>query len=43
MMTNPPRDPKSRFEKEARIQELTQNIDDLTGSYFSSHIRSDQV
>ncbi len=40
LMANPPKDLKSRFEKEARIQELTQNIDDLTGSYFSKHIKT---
>jgi len=40
IMTNPPKDIKSRFEKEARIQELTQNIDDLTGNYFSQHVNT---
>jgi len=39
LMANPPRDLKSRFEKESRIQELTQNIDDLTGNYFSRHMK----
>ena len=39
IMANPPKDMKSRFEKEARIQELTQNIDDLTGNYFSKNIK----
>ena len=36
--TMPPRDIKSRFEKEMRLQELTQSIDDLTGNYLSDHI-----
>lgn len=39
IMANPPKDLKARFEKEARIQELTQNIDDLTGNYFSDHMK----
>ena len=34
-----PQDPKARFEKEMRIQELTQSIDDLTGNYLSDNIR----
>ena len=38
LMTNPPKDMKLRFEKELRIQELTQAIDDLTGNYLSEHI-----
>lgn len=33
----PSRDSKMRFEKELRIQELTQAIDDLTGNYLSEH------
>jgi len=40
IMVNPPKDLKSRFEKEARIQELTQNIDDLTGNYYSRHSKA---
>ena len=39
LMVNPPKDLKSRFEKEARIQELTQNIDDLTGNYLSNNMK----
>ncbi|MCX5686711.1 MAG: hypothetical protein NTW09_04555, partial [Candidatus Omnitrophica bacterium] len=39
IMTNPPKDLKARFEKELRIQELTQAIDDLTGNYLSDHIK----
>ena len=42
IMANPPKDMKSRFEKEVRIQELTQNIDDLTGSYLSQHIKANE-
>lgn len=36
----PPKDLKARFDKEIRIQELTQAIDDLTGNYFSEHIKN---
>ena len=36
---NPPKDVKTRFEKELRLQELTSNIDDLTGNYLSSHMK----
>jgi len=43
IMTNPPKDMKSRFEKEARIQELTQNIDDLTGNYFSDSMKEKSI
>ncbi|MCX5680163.1 MAG: hypothetical protein NTZ95_05875 [Candidatus Omnitrophica bacterium] len=39
IMANPPKDMKSKFDKEARIQELTQNIDDLTENYFSKHMK----
>lgn len=39
IMANPPKDIKTRFDKELRIQELTQAIDDLTGNYLSDHIR----
>lgn len=38
----PPQDVKARFEKELRIQELTQAIDDLTGNYLSEHIRKEK-
>lgn len=37
IMVSPPKDAKARFEKQLRIQELTQAIDDLTGNYLSSH------
>lgn len=37
LMVNPPKDLKSRFDKEMRIQELTQAIDDLTGNYLSKN------
>ena len=30
-----------KFEKELRLQELTQAIDDLTGNYFSEHMKRD--
>jgi len=39
IMANPPKDEKARFDKELRIQELTQAIDDLTGNYLSDHIK----
>ncbi len=42
LMVNPPKDLKSRFDKEMRIQELTQAIDDLTGNYFSKNMKNDQ-
>lgn len=35
----PPKDMKARFEKQLRIQELTQAIDDLTGNYLSEHVK----
>ncbi len=37
LMSNPPKDMNAKFEKELRLQELTQSIDDLTGNYFSEH------
>lgn len=39
LIQSPPQDLKSRFERELRIQELTQAIDDLTGNYLSEHTR----
>ena len=39
LIQSPPQDLKSRFERELRIQELTQAIDDLTGNYLSEHMR----
>lgn len=39
LMTNPPQDVKARFDKEMRIQELGQSIDDLTGNYLSDHMK----
>ena len=38
LMTNPPKDMNLKFEKELRLQELTNSIDDLTGNYLSEHI-----
>lgn len=43
LMVNSPKDLKSRFDKEIRIQELTQAIDDLTGNYLSEHIKIQQL
>ncbi len=42
-MSNPPRDVNAKFEKELRLQELTQAIDDLTGNYLSEHLRNEGV
>ena len=39
LMMSPPRDVRSRFDRELRIQELTQAIDDLTGNYLSDNIK----
>jgi hypothetical protein len=39
LMSNPPRDMNAKFEKELRLQELTQAIDDLTGNYFSERMQ----
>lgn len=38
LMNVPPKDMRSRFDRELRIQELTQAIDDLTGNYLSDNI-----
>jgi photosystem II stability/assembly factor-like uncharacterized protein len=40
MMNSPSGDLKMRFEKELRLRELTQAIDDLTGNYLSEHMGS---
>jgi len=39
LAAEPPQDPKVRFEKELRLSELTQAIDDLTGNYLSENAR----
>lgn len=39
LVFTPPKDMRTRFERELRIQELTQAIDDLTGNYLSDHIK----
>ncbi len=38
MLASPPLDLKASLEKELRLQELTADIDALTGSYFSKHL-----
>ena len=38
MFTSPPGDLKLSLEKELRLQELTADIDALTGNYFSKSI-----
>ena len=39
MVTAAPKDLRMRFEKELRIKELTQVIDDLTGNYLTEHMK----
>jgi len=41
LVSAPPKDLKMRFEKELRIKELTQAIDDLTGNYLSEHTKKE--
>lgn len=42
IIINPPKDERLLFEKDLRIQELTQAIDDLTGNYLSDHSKTQQ-
>ena len=42
LIMNPPKDLALRFERELRLQELTQAIDDLTGNYLSEHLRKER-
>ena len=39
LLSSPPQDLKLSLEKELRLQELTADIDALTGGYFSKHIK----
>ena len=39
LLASPPKDLKLSLEKELRLQELTADIDALTGSYFSGHLK----
>lgn len=41
LLAFPPKDLKASIEKELRLQELTADIDALTGSYFSAHIQKE--
>lgn len=43
LLQSPPKDLRPRLEKELRIQELGQAIDDLTGNYLSEHTRAIDV
>jgi photosystem II stability/assembly factor-like uncharacterized protein len=40
LMQSPPADTRLRFEKEMRVRELTQAIDDLTGNYLSDNMET---
>lgn len=42
LAAEPPENPKARFEKEMRLAELTQAIDDLTDNYLSEHIKKSE-
>ena len=39
LLASPPQDLKLSLEKELRLQELTADIDALTGNYFSEHLQ----
>ena len=39
LFASPPKDLKLSLEKELRLQELTADIDALTGNYFSAHLK----
>lgn len=39
LLTNPPKDLERRIEKDLRLQELTADLDALTGGYFCRHLK----
>ena len=43
LLISTPEDFKARIEKELRLQELTANIDSLTGSYLSRRLKRSGV
>lgn len=40
LLMSPPQDPRARVTKDLRLEELTANIDALTGGWFSKRIRA---
>jgi hypothetical protein len=40
LLTNPPQDPKARAAKDLRLDELTANLDALTGGWFGQRLKT---
>ena len=40
LLMNPPNDPKARAAKDLRLEELTANLDALTGGWFSERVKA---